>query len=288
MLTATAPDGTSVRAIDEGQGPVILILHPGLETGQRYAKIAGILARRFRVVRLHRRQYRLDLKADPRRGSPCTIAQEVEHALALVRSLEAAGAGPIVLYGHSSGATLALETLVAAPSSFVGGLVYEPASVIGAPGEERLCGDRVVDGEGVELRRCRAALAAGRPGLALAIFTTVAAGWPMWQARPAGAVAALVPGIRRLIPCQIDDLDALEHLGVRLDAYAGIHVPVAMMNGGRSPAMLKEIVDAMMAVLPSAERVVLEGAGHDGHVNAPELLAKTIEAHADRVLSDRA
>jgi hypothetical protein len=32
-LTTTAADGTTVRAFDEGQGPVILILHPGMDTG---------------------------------------------------------------------------------------------------------------------------------------------------------------------------------------------------------------------------------------------------------------
>lgn len=46
-LTTTAADGTTVRALDEGQGPVILILHPGMETGTRYQKVAAILARAF-------------------------------------------------------------------------------------------------------------------------------------------------------------------------------------------------------------------------------------------------
>jgi hypothetical protein len=65
FLTAVAADGTTVRARDEGRGPAILILHPGMETGTRYKKVARILEDRFRVIRLHRRQYRLDLKRDP-------------------------------------------------------------------------------------------------------------------------------------------------------------------------------------------------------------------------------
>jgi pimeloyl-ACP methyl ester carboxylesterase len=128
LLTTTAADGTTVRALDEGQGPVILILHPGMETGTRYQKVAAILARRFRVVRLHRRQYRLDLKRDALLGDPCTVAQEVEHVLALVDLID----GPLLIYGHSSGGPVALESLLAAPSSFAGGVIYEPASVIGS------------------------------------------------------------------------------------------------------------------------------------------------------------
>ena len=123
-LTTTAADGTAVRALDEGKGPVILILHPGMDTGTQYKKVADILSRRFRVIRLHRRQYRLDLKKSPRLGDWCTVAQEVEHVLAIVKVIDA----PAVLYGHSSGGPVALESLLASPSSFAGAVIYEPAS----------------------------------------------------------------------------------------------------------------------------------------------------------------
>src|SRR6266700_3836643 len=86
LLIATAADGTSVRAAAEGEGRVILILHPGMDTGKSYAQVAARLARRYRVIRLHRRQYRLDLKTDPLRGSPCTVAEEVDHVLAMVKA----------------------------------------------------------------------------------------------------------------------------------------------------------------------------------------------------------
>ena len=129
-LTTTSADGTTVRALDEGQGPVILILHPGMETGTRYGKVAATLSKRFRVIRLHRRQYRLDLKKDPRVGSPCTVAEEVEHVLAMVKKV----GGPVLICGHSSGGPVALEALVASPSWFTGAVIYEPASVIEGPG----------------------------------------------------------------------------------------------------------------------------------------------------------
>lgn len=95
-LSATEADGTSVRAEAEGEGRVMLILHPGMDTGKSYAKVAARLARRYRVIRLHRLQYQLDLKTDPLRGSPCTVAEEVEHVLAIV---EAVGE-PVLLIGR--------------------------------------------------------------------------------------------------------------------------------------------------------------------------------------------
>ncbi|MGW0801962.1 alpha/beta fold hydrolase [Nonomuraea sp. NPDC002799] len=104
-LTAMASDGTEARAADEGAGPIILALHPGLDDGASWGKVAALLAPRFRVVRLHRRRYRLDLAADS-----CTFAQEVEHVLAVARAL---GGGPMLLVGHSSGAVPALVSLLA-------------------------------------------------------------------------------------------------------------------------------------------------------------------------------
>jgi pimeloyl-ACP methyl ester carboxylesterase len=282
ILITTAADGTSVRAVDQGQGPPILILHPGMETGNGYQRVATILSRRFRVIRLHRRQYRLDLKKTPKLGDPCTVAQEVEHVLAVARLVDE----PALLYGHSSGGPVALEALLASPSAFAGGVIYEPASVIGPPGALHLVYETIPRngdvGEG--LKRARSALAAGKPGKALAIFTTIAAGWPQWMAYLAGELTALLPAYRKLIPCQIDDLEVMERLGVRLDAYSGIAVPTVVLGGDRSPAPLKETVAVVSQAISSAQRVVLHGQGHTGHVRAPDQLARIIEAHAVAVM----
>jgi pimeloyl-ACP methyl ester carboxylesterase len=287
LLTTKARDGTTVRARDGGRGPVILILHPGMETGTRYKQVARILAKRFRVLRLHRRQYRLDLKSDPRLGSPCTVAEEVEHVLAIART---AGA-PAVVFGHSSGGTVALEALLAAPSSFAGGVVYEPASVLeGPPGALHLAGDAIPadGGVGEGPKRARAALAAGKPGEAMGTVIRITAGWPGWAADLAGILTALFPAYRELIPCQVDDLESMERLGVRLAAYATLQVPIAMVGGERSPAHVKEMVAAVAGALPSAERVALRGQGHNCHVRDPEQLARVIETFADTVLRQAA
>jgi pimeloyl-ACP methyl ester carboxylesterase len=65
MITAVSADGTDARAFDEGQGPVILVIHPGLDDGRSWKKVAARLARRFRVVRIVRRHYRVDLPTPP-------------------------------------------------------------------------------------------------------------------------------------------------------------------------------------------------------------------------------
>lgn len=154
MITTTSADGTNVVAVDEGQGPVILVLHPGMDDGRSWGKVAARLAPRFRVVRPHRRQYRLDIAT----GSPSTIAQEV------------------------------------------------------------------------------------------------------------------------------DDVQAIDQLGVRLDVYARIEVPTVLLGGDRSPAHLGERLDALARALPRAEKVVLRGQGHGANQRAPGEVARIIETLADKVL----
>ena len=283
LLTAIAEDGTSVRAEAEGEGRVILILHPGMDTGKSYTQVAARLGRRYRVIRLHRRQYRLDLKTDPFRGSPCTVAEEVEHVLAIVKAVGA----PVFLFGHSSGGTVALEALVASPLSFAGGMIYEPASVVESADGLHLSEDRIEgNGEvGEGLKRARQALVAGQPGAAIGIVTQVVAGWPSFLANPAGVLTALFPAYRRLIPCQVDDLEAMERLGVRLDAYSRLNLPVAMVCGERSPDCNKEMVAAVSDVLPGVERIPLSGQRHTCHVRDPKKLATVIETFAHKVFA---
>lgn len=263
METTISTDGTDVRGYDQGSGPAIVMLGPGLDDGTRGKRLATTLAGRFRVLRLRRRQYRLDL------GSvPCSIAQEVEDVLAV-----AGRAGePVVLYGHSSGGVVALEAMAASPPSFAGAVIFEPPVVTGAP-----LGGEVIT-------QARDAIAAGKPGTAMAIFMTHTVGLPSWQATLAGKFTALMPRYRRLVPGQINDLAAIDELGVRLDTYAKITAPTVLLGGDRSPAHLADRLDALNQVMPRAERVVMSKRDHGADVKATKEVARIIETLADKVL----
>jgi pimeloyl-ACP methyl ester carboxylesterase len=178
----------------------------------------------------------------------------------------------VVLVGHSSGGVVALEAMVTSPEAFAGAVVYEPPVVIGPPlGPEAL-------------ERARAAIAADKPGKAIAIFLREIVEIPSWWARLAGVSVATSRKLRMLVPRQLDDMEAINELGVRLDAYARIETPTVLLGGDRSPSHLGERLDALAGVLPHAERVVLSGQGHDANWRAPGDVARVIETLAARVL----
>jgi pimeloyl-ACP methyl ester carboxylesterase len=261
MITAVSPDGTDVRAFDDGQGAVILVIHPGLDDGRSWKKVARRLAGRFRVVRIVRRHYRVDIPA----GSGYSMAKEVDDVLALAKSL----GGPIVIVGHSSGAVVALEALAAAPSVFAGAVLFEPPVATGpAPG-------------GDALERAKAAIAAGKPGAAMQIFVRDVVGMPASQAWLMRPLTAVIPKLRHLAPRQITDL---EGLGQRLGVYAQIRTPTVLLGGERSPAHLGDSLDALATVMPGSEKVILAHRDHSAHLKAPGEVARVIETLAGKVL----
>ncbi|MGI5125593.1 alpha/beta fold hydrolase [Pseudonocardia sp. CA-107938] len=253
--------GADVRALDQGAGPAVLVVHGGLDDGATWQRVADALEARHRVVRLHRRQYRDDL------AGPCTVAQEAADVVALAEAI----GEPVLLVGHSSGGVVALEALVASPARFAGAALYEPV-VHTRPGEWD-----------TPLARARAARTTVG---AMAVFLRDIVRVPAWQAYGAALAIAAVPRMRRFAPHQLDDARAVADLGVRLDAYAGIAQPVVLIGGSRSPAHLGARIRALEAVLPRARTVVLDGQGHGAHLGAPQRLAAVIGEHAAAVLHE--
>jgi pimeloyl-ACP methyl ester carboxylesterase len=263
MITAVSADGTDVRAFDNGAGPVVLVLHPGLDDGRSWGKVAAQLSRQFRVIRIVRRHYRLDLPSTGR----YRIGSEVEDVLAIAGLL----AEPMVIVGHSSGGVVALEALVASPGSFAGAVLFEPPVATG-PADPAAC-----DG----LARARAAVAEGQAGRAAQIFVRDVVGLPALAAAALRPIVAASPRLRGLVPRQTSDLGGV---GVRLDSYARISVPTVLLGAERSPAHLGQALGALAAVIPDAEHIVLAGRDHMAHRKAPGEVARIIEDLADRVL----
>jgi pimeloyl-ACP methyl ester carboxylesterase len=258
-MEAMTRDGTVAEAVDEGMGAPILVLHGGMGDRTAWAPVTDLLRERFRTVRLHRRQYRLDLA-----GPPVTMAQELEHVSAIAALLDRP-----LLVGHSSGAVLALEALVAEPGTYSGAVLYEPPLVTGPP----------LGGAGQAA--ARAALDAGRPGRAFRIFLRDVVGMPPAIAYGAGLLIGRDPQMAARVPRQLDDNDAIDALGVRLDAYATIDVPVLLIGGDRSPRHLTGRLDALQRRLPHRRRLVLHGQGHLAQQRAPERVARAIARHYD-------
>ena len=257
-------DPAGVIYTEEGSGPVVLVVHGGLSDESAWAKVAAELTPSLRVVRIRRRLYRTEVPADP----ATDFAREVDDLLALAAEI----GEPAVLVGHSSGAIVALETVVREPSPFRGVAVYEPPIVLDAP-----------LGGATGLADAQAALRRRRPGTALRIFITRIVGMPTAVGWLMPVLVGLNPTIRSFVPRQIDDTEAINRLGNRLDAYSSISLPVLLMTGSRTPAHLRQRTDRLRGVFPGARPLaVLPGQGHGANDRDPAEVARLIR---DFVLS---
>jgi len=266
-LLVAGADGSPIAVTDEGQGPVVLLLHPGSADRSSWAGVAAALAGRFRVLRFDRWIYRDGHAAASPAGADA-MAAEVHDVLAVAA---AAGERPL-LVGHSSGAVVALESALTEPSAFRALVLYEPPVAAVEP----------LGGEA--LRRARAALDAGDPDRAITIHMREIVGAGRLMVAALRRVPPVWQVVRDHAPAQITDDEAIESLGVGLGRYARLDLPVLLLGGGRSPAHLRERLEALAAALPRpASVVVLEGQRHMANLRAPGEVAEVIAAFADRL-----
>jgi pimeloyl-ACP methyl ester carboxylesterase len=249
-----------------GSGRPIVVLHGGMSDESPWVKVADRLAARFRVILIRRRLYRLDEPVD----LAATLDQQVAETLEVAR----AQGEPCVLVGHSSGAIVALEALVADQAPFAGAVLYEPPSPL----------DGLPLGLPTTLQRARAAYDSGRPGRALRIFLGEGVGVSRAVAMLAPLLARL-PDVRPYVGRQLDDLEMILRLGVRSEAYGRIELPVWFLTGAKSPEHLTTRCVRLAALMPHADVLTLPGTGHGANQSNPAELGDLIADFAVRVLS---
>jgi pimeloyl-ACP methyl ester carboxylesterase len=263
-LTVQSADGTLVVLAEEGEGPTILIVHGGMSDESPWGPVAGELAKDFHVVRIRRRLYRLELSPDP----ATDFAREVDDLAALTATFNA----PCLIVGHSSGAIVALEALVAHPTAYAGAVLYEPPIVLDGP-----------VGTPTSVARARAALAKDKIGTALRIFLKDAVRVPAATAYLAGIFSGFMPDLKKFVARQIEDMDAIDRLGRRVETYATIQTPVLFLTGGKSPAHLGERTRTLAEVMPHATVTTMPEQGHGAQTADPALVARLITEQARTV-----
>lgn len=253
---ATSADGTRIGFRTEGSGPGLVVLHGSLRAARHYSALAEALAADFTVYTVDRRG-RGDSGAQ---GDGYGIDAECAD-LAAVLALT----GARMVFGHSYGGLIALETVLRLPAAGIDRLaVYEPAVSIDAGGSDdwladldrAIAEDRTADGVAAimsgldlagELRRVPARL---RKALLRAMLR-----------------GEMLADMRRLLPTVAPEVRAVRRLDPSGDRYAGVSTETLLLDGERSPEYLRKATALLAGTLPEATAVTIPRAGH----NAPDL-----------------
>jgi pimeloyl-ACP methyl ester carboxylesterase len=251
--TVTSADGTTIAYDRSGAGDPLVLVVGAFCDRHTTRSLAKVLAPDFTVYEYDRRG-----RGDSGDTAPYAVEREIED-LAAVAGV--AGDAPFV-FGHSSGAVLALEA--AARGVPMAKLVaYEAPYIV----------DDTRPRPGADLaERLSALVADGRRGDAAKLFLTEAVGLApelvatiVTSADRAGMTALAHTLAYDVIACAGNELPA--------GRLAGIDVPTLVLGGGNSPEWFHNSVRAVADVVPEAQLRYLAGQDHSA---ADDVLAPVL------------
>ena len=243
LQKAQSKDGTSIAFEAEGSGQPLLVVGGALSDRNGALAFVPLLSDRYTVVRYDRRG-----RGDSGDTAPYAPAREVEDIEAVI----AAVGGPVLAFGHSSGAALVLHA-ARGGAAIESMALYEPPFIVDDT-REPLPPDH--------LER----LAAMAPGEALEYFMTVAVQAPPQMVEGMKA-SPMWPSLLNVAHTLIYDNTTMypDELGKPLPREWADEVgaiPTLCIDGAESPDWMRNAVQALTELLPNARRLSLEGCDH--------------------------
>lgn len=241
--TIVSKDGTVIAYDKVGHGPVVILVLGALNKRKSGAKLAKLLASRFTVICYDRRG-----RGDSTDILPYSPEREIEDLASLINEV----GEPVCLYGHSSGAAIALETVIKLPKQVKKIAVYE------APYALDIDAIKAAKEYNGQLKKL---IAAGHNGDAVALFLgyigvsdkQIAAlkKLPMWK------------GLVAMAHTLAYDSDVLgEDHSLPTTHLSGITTPTLVMDGSASPAFMRSVAESLSKAIPKAQYRTLDRQTH--------------------------
>jgi pimeloyl-ACP methyl ester carboxylesterase len=239
----TSADGTRIAFDRLGSGPPVVLVSGMFCHRPATRPLADLLAERFTVVNYDRRG-----RGESGDTAPYAPERELEDLAALIDEV----GGTAAVYGHSSGAGLALHA--AAGGLDIPRLVlHEPPYGPDDEGSRRAARQLAED--------VAAALAEGRPGDAIRLFLAD-------SGLPAEAVTGMAedPAMRAVAPTMPHDFEVMGDLSrggaLPEEVVRQVGVPTLVVAGSASPGFFLDTAALLTKLLRHGEQVVLDGQGH--------------------------
>jgi len=247
MNTVSSADGTKIAYEKQGDGPALILIDGAMNSRSSGSKpeLASLLSRNFTVYSYDRRG-----RGDSGDTLPYAVDREIEDIEALIGD----AGGTAYLFGHSSGACLALEATVKLGGKVTALAMYD-APYDDDPAARQAWREYI--------KQLTTALAVGRQGDAVALFMRYV-GMPdsqidgMRQTPFWPAAEAIAPTL------------AYDHAGVigednsvPTGPAARVPVPALVIAGGAGREFMKDTARTLTQAMPRARCRVLEGQTHD-------------------------
>lgn len=246
----TSADGTSIAYDRLGSGPPLVLVAGLFCDRRRTAELAAALAADFTVCNYDRRG-----RNESGDTLPYAVEREIEDLAAVIA--EAGGDGSAAVYGHSSGAGLALRATAAGlPVTRL--VLHEPP--YGGDDDESTTSARQL------AEAVTAAIAEDRRADAIGAFFA-SAGMPSEMAEAMSADPSML-AIAPTMPYDFAVMGDLEGGRVPVDLVRSITVPTLVLAGGASEDFFRDTAHRIAELLPDGEEQVLDGCDHGAPASA--------------------
>jgi pimeloyl-ACP methyl ester carboxylesterase len=258
MNTVTSSDGTKIAYDRAGDGPNLILVDGAMTTRSSGSKpqIVNLLAAHFTTFSYDRRR-----RGDSGDTLPYAVDREIEDIAALI----AEAGGTAFLFGHSSGACLALDAALALAPKVEKLAMYEPPYNDDPTAQQAW---------GVYIKQLTEALAENRRGDAVALFMSYV-GVPPERISEVRQ-APFFPGMEAVAPTLAYDHTAImgPTASIPTERAAQILTPTLVMYGSGSYPFMAETAQKLGEVMPHAHVRMLEGQTHEV---GPEALAAALD-----------
>lgn len=256
MYHVTSQDGTKIAFDRVGHGPPVIIVSGLLCDRSKTQELAEQLAQSFTVINFDRRG-----RGDSSDTDPYTVEREIEDIAALIKEV----GGTASIYGHSSGAGLALNA-AASGLAMTKLVLHEPP--YGSDDEESQRSSREL------AESVKAALSEGKRVDAITLFMTA-------SGMPDEAIEDIRtdPTMLAIAPTMVYDHEVMgdfERGGtIPLELVKTIRIPTLVIAGGASPDFFRDAATRIAETLPQGKLIILDGQDHGA---SAEVVAPVVSA----------
>jgi pimeloyl-ACP methyl ester carboxylesterase len=243
MDIVPSADGTVITFDRYGDGPPVLMTVGAFNTRSQTEQLARALAPRFTTLNYDRRG-----RGDSGDTAPYSVEREIDDIAALI----ATAGGSAAVFGHSSGATLALKA-AASGLPITRLVLYEP------PFNTQENDPALPAGFAGELAEL---VSAGRRGDAVELYQTKAVGIPQ-EVVAQMRHAPFRPGMEAVAHTLAYDAAIVGDRSLPAGLLATVTVPALVITGEQSPPFLRHAAQAAAQTLPNGRLAVLRGQTHD-------------------------
>ena len=251
---ATSRDGTTIAYEKIGKGEVVILVPGALNSRKSGSKLAKLLASHFTVIIYDRRG-----RGDSTDTKPYSPSREYEDIVSLIAAVE----GPVCLYGHSSGAAIALQVASKLYKKVRKLAIYEAPYSMAE--EEYKTANEYYD----QLMKL---LKEGRNADAVTLFIQSVGvsdkqiqaikSMPMWR------------GLERMAPTLAYDSEVMgEGHALPVALLKSIKIPTLVMHGGAGTIHMRDVAQVISKLIPHAQIRTLAGQTHGV---SPKVLAPVL------------